>query len=129
MDEEYGAIVGIFSLIISIVVIILVIVFGGVYRTDVTISVDDITSDNLGKVSFEKKYTAGHWLAGIKKGKPVDTKSAMSEYSSKDYKLSSMKVSFRHSFSNILVTIVTLGIYCPVTVVVSGDLIRTAPSN
>ena len=103
--------------------VVLQIVLGGLWRTEVTYT-PVLTERIVGEVPFEETFTARHWLGGLIKGEQPDLKPRLSKYLRDKERVTELTVRVRHSFVDNLLTIVTLVIYTPVTVDVKGKIGR-----
>jgi len=121
MDDSVKGCFGIASLI-ALVVVLLV---GGLWRTEVTYIPE--AAGNFGtQVPFEEDLTARHFLGGLVQGSQPDLKPVLAKYVRPGEQLTELTVVTRHTFVNNLLTGVTLFIYSPVTVTVRGKVGRTA---
>jgi hypothetical protein len=119
MEDGFKGCVG----LVSIALIIVVLVVGGVWRTEVVYTPPG--SANLGnQVPFEEDATARHYLAGFIKGKQPDLKQILAKYVREDEQVAELSITTRHTFLDNLLMGVTLFIYSPVTVTIRGKVAR-----
>lgn len=120
-ETETQAITCFTWVIVLVVHVIITIVVGGLFRTDVTFP---HTAKLTGKaVPFEENLTARHWIGGLAKGKQPDLNTALSKYMRAGEEVSELTVTTRHTIVDNILAVVTLGIYTPVTVTVKGTLV------
>jgi len=118
MEEKWQAGCGCLTTIIGFVVLYWI---GGVWRTEVTYSPN--VSGTIGEtVTFEEKLNARHWLVGFVKGKQPDLQEAVSKHLTDGKQLTRLTIFSRHTLVDNILTVVTLGIYTPVTVTVKGEV-------
>lgn len=118
MDETAGCVGAVIGVILAIV---LLIVTGGTFRTEVTYTPQGLSEQGI-QTSFKENLTARHWLGGLVKGKQPDLQGSLLQHLGQDKQISQIKIVTRHSFTDILLMVVTLFIYCPQTVTVEGTI-------
>ena len=119
MDEQKSA--GCGCLIGLILVVVLMVTTGGQWRTDVTLTPPLSGANVTNVVDFEEELNAKHWVGGFVKGDQPDVQAAVNKHVGEGKQLTKLTVQTRHSGLDYLVTAVTVGIYCPVTVTVKGS--------
>lgn len=121
------AIVGLFAVVVVAGAIALVVVLGGYWRTQVTFS-PVLTGKVAGGTPFKETLTARHWLGGLVKGKQPDVDMALRKHLASGGRIESITIVTRHSLVDMLVTGITILIYTPVTIDISGTLVKEAPA-
>ena len=125
MDENAvgcvtGGIIGAILLVISIII-------GGQWRTEVTLVQEEVPAGTA-QVVFKDNVTAKHFLAGLVKGKQPDLQTFVSKYVRDNDKLTKLTVTTRHTWIDNILTGVTMLIYCPVTVTIEGAYVQQGSS-
>lgn len=127
MDEELGTI-GCIVGVVGIVFLILMIVAGGNWRTEVTYVLSE-SADISKSVQFEENLRARHWALGLIKGKQPDIQQSLSKYIRSGEKITKLTIITRHTWVDNLLTGVTLFIYSPITVTVKGTVTSLKESS
>jgi len=126
MDENMARQAGCLGLI-SIVFVIVTIIVGGVFRTEVVYT-PALSERYVSEVPFEETMTARHWVFGIIRGKQPDLQTQLAKYLRPGEQITQLTITTRHTFTDNLVATITLLIYCPVTVDVRGKIGRMVTS-
>lgn len=123
-DENQAAASALGCFIMLVIIGVLTIVLGGVWRTEVAWSVPQPAGVEGKDVTLEQSTGASHWLVGLVKGKQPDVKDLLGKLMQPGDQVKEVSVVTRHSWTDNLVTGVTLGIYAPVTVDVKMTVVR-----
>jgi hypothetical protein len=111
--------------VVGIIMLVVVLILGGVYRTEVTYVVPgapDIADTAAGGVPFEETLNSSHWLGGLIKGSQPDLQQALRKYVREGERVTRLTIGVKHSVVDVLLTGVTLTIYAPTTVTVRGTI-------
>jgi hypothetical protein len=127
MNEDQAKAIGGTMQFLGIVFLIAVFAVGGTSRTQVDFVAPDVPAGS-NSVAFEETLTAKHWLGGLIKGSQPDLSSALAKHMRDGEQVSRLSVCTRTTGGNMLATGFTLGIYCPQTVVVRGEVLHDANS-
>lgn len=122
MDDDFIA-VRIFLGLIGIVILIVTIIVGGSFRTEVTYIPPGITKVSE-QTSFEENLVARHWLFGLKKGQQPNLQKALAKYVRPGEQITKLTIITKHTWQDGLITGFTLLIYCPQTVTIKGTIAR-----
>ena len=110
------------SAVAGLVVLGAALFLGGFYRTEVIYSA--AAGDVPAQAAFHDSLTVRHWLGGLKQSAPVDLRDVIKNHSREGEKVTSLTVLYKHSVGNVLMTAITLGIYSPVTLEVTGTVVK-----
>jgi hypothetical protein len=121
-DGEIQAVGCIVWVVALAVIMVITAIVGGTWRTDVTFTPAVTVTGKV--VPFQEEFTANHWLAGLMQGEQPDLKVRMAKYLQPNDQVGTITINTKHTMTNTLVSLVTLGIYLPVTVTVKGEIIR-----
>jgi len=113
----------VFQIIVVVVAIVILALVGGSFRTQVTYPLRPAAQGRT--VQFSETLTSRHWLGGLIKGEQPDLRQALAKYTAGGDEVGEISVDTRHTFGNCVVSLITLGIYCPVTVTVSGKVVAS----
>lgn len=125
-QAEVGCLIA--GIIVFVVLMVIMILVGGNFRTEVSFS-PVVATNRSSEISFEENLTARHWIGGLVKGKQPDLQLVLGKYLKADNQVSHISIVTRHTFMNYLVTLVTLGIYSPMSVTIQGKISATDISN
>lgn len=125
MDEDLMAAVSRGWAVMVILSLILVGFLGGSFRTEVTFMPEKTAATAAGK-TFEEDLPARHWLGGLIQGEQADLQEALSRHTRGGRHLAQFSIVTKHTWTDLLVTMVTMGIYCPQTVTIRG---RSEPTQ
>jgi len=124
MEENYQGCLTVAG-IIGIIILVVILVLGGTFRTEVVFSPQAV--DELGvQTTFTESFTSHHFLFGLVKGKQPDVQGAMAKYIEQGKQISQIKIQTRHTFVNSLLTGITIGIYSPVKINVFIKITQSA---
>lgn len=115
------------SAIFAIGMVVMVILLGGTWRTEVTFPLVDSVPKGA-EISFEEHLTARHWVFGLVQGEQPDVKQSLAKFARSGERVTSITLQTRHTFVDILLTGLTWGIYAPVTMTVRGKIDRVKPT-
>ena len=122
MNEDQAKTIGATMQIGAIIYLIAVFALGGSSRTGVEFVAPNVASES-GTVPFEETFTARHWLGGLIKGRQPDLTAALAKHIREGEQVSRLTISTRATGGNMLAAGFTLGIYCPQTVIVCGEVV------
>jgi hypothetical protein len=122
MNEDQARAIGTMMQIGAIIYLIAVFAVGGSSRTGVEFVASNVMTES-GAVPFEESLTARHWLAGLVKGEQPNLTAALAKHIRDGEQVSRLTVSTRTTGGNMLAAGFTLGIYCPQTVIVRGEIV------
>jgi len=105
----------------AVAVFIATIIVGGNFRTEVTFTSPGV-SDVSNPIPFEEKLRANHWLFALIKGSQPDFQSFVDKYALEGKRITQLTIITKHNWLNYLIMGVTIGIYCPMKVIVKGTL-------
>jgi hypothetical protein len=77
-------------------------------------------------VPFREELTARHWVVGLIQGEQPDFGKHLRKYIRPGDRIARIGVMTRRTAVDLLLSLVTLGIYVPVTVTVEGEIVRPA---
>lgn len=123
MDNQ-NPLVGVIFGVIGSATLIVSIIIGGSFRTEVTFIPPSIVQTGE-QIPFEENLDAKHWFLGLMQGKQPDLQEALAKYVRPGEQITKMTILTKHSWLDQLVTGLTLFIYCPETVTVKGTISRT----
>ena len=123
MDNQNPVIVGLVGIVGSIVLIVSILV-GGSFRTEVTYISPHVNQTN-DQIPFEENLEAKHWLLGLMQGKQPDLQKSLAKYVCPGEQITKLTIITKHSWLDQLITGITLLIYCPETVTIKGTIART----
>lgn len=123
MDNQ-NPLVGVIFGVIGSATLIVSIIIGGSFRTEVTFIPPTIVQTGE-QIPFEENLDAKHWFLGLMQGKQPDLQEALAKYVRPGEQITKMTILTKHSWLDQLVTGLTLFIYCPETVIVKGTISRT----
>jgi|SRR5271157_3464070 len=83
----------------------------------------------MNETSFEETITARHWLGGLVQGPQPNLQSELAKYVREGETVTQLTIVTRHTVTDFIVTIVTIGIYSPVTVDIRGKVGRLAHAS
>ncbi len=109
-----------------LIILILVALTGGAWRTEVVYT-PPVPGTVAEQVQFSEDLNARHWVAGIFQGEQPDLQQAVKKHVTEGTQLLQMTVTTKHTLVDTLLTGITLGIYCPVTVNVRGTVGKVTP--
>ena len=127
MNENQAKAIGAMMQIMAIIYLIAVFVVGGSSRTGVVFVAPGVATEATA-VSFEETLTARHWLAGLIQGTQPDLNAALAKHLRDGEQVRRLTVSTRTTGGNMLAAGFTLGIYCPQTVLVRGEVVSRGAS-
>lgn len=122
MDEDLQ-VMGCIWLVGIVGVLIIALVIGGTFRAEVTFhppGTEPTTSDK----TFEQEFTSRHWVGGLIKGEQPDLQGWLDHHLHPGEQVTELTVVTKHTVGDMLLTLVTVGIYSPETLVVRGKLGR-----
>ena len=120
-QTEVVAVFGCIVLILMITATVLIIVLGGLWRTEVSYSFPTTVTGKT--VPFEEDLTSHHYLFALVRGGQVNLNQVLGKYVTGGAQIKELTIMTRHTFVNSLLTGITVWIYCPVTVTVRGEFI------
>ncbi|MFA5014162.1 MAG: hypothetical protein WC549_01285 [Actinomycetota bacterium] len=113
---------GCISMLIFLAIGLLILgLVGGSYRTNIVIDFNHDT-DKVDEITFKEEIRVNHFLYGLTKGDTIELEDYLSKNSLSWEEISQLKIITKYSWLNALITMVTLGIYCPNTVLLEGTV-------
>lgn len=123
-QQVAGCVAQVVAIVVAFLILFLV---GGSFRTEVSLR---LTPGVQGEtITFEEQMKARHWLGGLIKGKQPDLNEVLRKYTMGGDRISEITIDTRHSFGDCVVTVITLSIYSPVTVTVSGTVVSSVDAE
>ncbi len=119
-DDVQGALGG--FAVFGIIALVITIVVGGVFRTEVTYVPDGVQATDT--VEFKDTATARHFLGGLIKGGQPDLQKILSKYKREGEQVTRLTIITKHTWLDNFIMVVTFFIYCPETVVVKGAMAK-----
>lgn len=120
----------VFNLFLGIIVLVAAIFTNGLMRTEVRIP-DSRQSwsgapmhQRSAAVAFREELKAQHWIAGLVQGDQPDIDGALRKYVRPGEQFARLTVGTRRTAGDVVLSILTLQVYVPVTVVVEGEVVR-----
>jgi hypothetical protein len=120
MDEQ-NPLIGCGCGLLSLGFLVLAYFIGGQWRTEMTY-VPPLTENVSNVQQFEETLNGRHWLAGIVQGEQPDLQQAINKHLGDGKRLTKLTIVTRHSLLDNLLMVITVLIYCPVTVTVTGSV-------
>jgi hypothetical protein len=120
MSEDFAGAFGCIG-VFCLIFVVLLLALGGVWRTEVTFAPAAVAG-SANSVPFEETLTARHYLDGLIQGAQPDLKQALAKYVRSGEQVTELTITTKHTFTDCLVTGVTLGIYAPITVTIRGTV-------
>ncbi len=117
-----------FISVLLLINLILMIVFGGNWRTEVSYS-PPVTKNFSEQIPFEEDLKASHWVIGLIKGKQPDIQKSLAKYIRPGEEITELTIITRHTWLDNFLTGITVFIYCPVTVTIEGKIGRLSGSS
>src|SRR5262245_41236573 len=105
----------------GLIFLIIAFLVGGTFRTEINVSPRGV-SDSVTGMEFTETLHAHHWLVGLIRGKQPAVEEEVAKYVRGGERISHLTVGMRYSGTDILVSGLTLGVYCPQTVIVRGTV-------
>ncbi len=118
----------IMQLLVFIGLLVALAVIGGSWRTEV-IYRPPTKASSSDLTPFEEVWTANHFLGGVIRGEHKDLGPVLAKYIRPGEELTELSVTTKLTIGNVLLSMVTLGIYTPNTVEVRGFVDRAAGSR
>jgi hypothetical protein len=122
MDEQYSTAAGCIS-VIGIIVLIVMVITGGSFRTEVTYIPPNVQNVEE-QMTFEEDLDAQHWLLGLIKGQQPDLQKAIAKYVRPGEQITKLTILTRHTWLDSFLSGITLFIYCPQTVTIKGTIAK-----
>ena len=116
---------------------LVVSLLSGCFSTRIALMAPDETTERVSMTAL-KGTNLDHFIEfqntacyfwGIVAPDPVDPRKVLAPYLQGGTKISNLKISTYGSFTDSLVAILSVGIYCPMTIQVEGDVIGTRPQR
>lgn len=120
----------IFNLFIGLMVLVASVFTGGLIRTEVRIpdsrqsGPSAPTTQRPAAVAFREELKAQHWIAGLVQGDQPDIDAALRKYVRPGEKFAMLTIGTRRTAGDVVLSMLTLQVYVPVTVVVEGEVVR-----
>jgi len=125
MKTQKGAVdIGTLQFFAGIIIMIAMLITGGIFKTNVSVLVTDQETSTHDILEFNDEHTINHWLGGLIDGEQINVESELKKYVGSADKLSLFNVETKITFTNFLLCAITVYIYCPNTLVISGKVIR-----
>lgn len=122
MDQQQQQALGcIVQFVVVAIVVVVMALVGGNFRTELTYTfIPEKTSATIGQ--FEETLNSRHWLFGLIKGEQPDLQKAPIKFLREGEQVSEITITTKHTWKDVLISVVTVGVYCPMTVVVQGKI-------
>ena len=122
MDNSFRQTLGCIQLLGMVALLVLAAALGGTFRTEVKLppSAAAVSAER----SFTETLTVRHWLGGLVQGDPLDLRELAAKHSRQGDRMTQVSIVTKHTATDLLVTLLTLGIYTPETVTIEGKLGR-----
>lgn len=111
-----------------LVLLVLIAITGGAWQTEVVYT-PPVPGTVVEQVQFSEELNARHWVFGIFQGQQPDVQQAVKRHVVEGSQLLQMTVVTKHTIKDMLLSGVTIGIYCPVTVNVRGTVGKVTPES
>jgi hypothetical protein len=109
--------------IVGLILLVIVAIVGGTHRTEITFVPSDVAAAGP-QTEFKESLNSNHWVFGLVKGRQPDLQAALGKYLRAGDQVTKLTIVTRHTWLNFLLTGVTMGIYCPQSIVVKGTIAR-----
>jgi hypothetical protein len=116
--------VGVTGCLVWIVWLVFVIVLGGTLRSQIVCPLPVTKVAHGQEVLFKETLNARHWVLGLVRGQQPDVRRVLDKNLQDRDQLIELTVATRMTIVDALLAGVTLGIYTPQTVDISGKIIR-----
>jgi hypothetical protein len=111
----------------GLVLLVVTLLTGGTFRTEVSVQLPAATAVS-DEVAFEETVSVSHWLGGLVRGERVNLRQLLAARLRDGEQVTGLTVESKHTFTDLLIMGVTLGIYAPDTVVIRGTIGRRVES-
>ena len=116
---------GCLSVLVPIIFFVFLVILGGSFRTELNISLGVNNGSNFQPVV--ENVTAEHWCFGLIQGDQPDIQKIIAKNLRHGDTLSEMSIVTKHTWQDVLMCTVTLGIFCPETVSVKLTIQNPSP--